>query len=56
MGIDPSLKPLNLNVQKAFDLISKFSMVAQPKGNKPQPSGRQSQYGTQSQSGVPDGS
>jgi hypothetical protein len=30
-------------------------MVAQPKGNKPQPSGRQSQYGTQSQSGVPDG-
>lgn len=31
VGIDPGLKPLNLNVQKAFDLISKFSMVAQPK-------------------------
>ena len=28
VGIDPSLKPLNLNVQKAFDIISKFSMVA----------------------------
>ena len=36
MGIDPSLKPLNLNVQKAFDLISKFSMVAQ---TKPKPEG-----------------
>ena len=35
VGIDPSLKPLNLNVQKAFDLISKFSMVAQTKA-KPQ--------------------
>ena len=34
VGIDPSLKPLNLNVQKAFDLISKFSMVAQPKQAK----------------------
>ena len=55
VGIDPSLKPLNLNVQKAFDLISKFSMVAQPKGSKPQVSGRNSQYGTQSQAGVPDG-
>ena len=31
VGIDPALKPLNLNVQKAFDLISKFSMVAQPR-------------------------
>lgn len=31
VGIDPALKPLNLNVQKAFDLISKFSMVAEPK-------------------------
>ena len=29
--IDPSLKPLNLNVQKAFELIEKFSMVHQKK-------------------------
>lgn len=25
--IDPSLKPLTLNVQKAYELISKFNMV-----------------------------
>ena len=33
-------------------------MVAQPKNNKPggQPSGRNSQYGTQSQTGAPEGS
>lgn len=39
VGIDPGLKPLNLNVQKAFDLISKFSMVAQPKNQKSKPEG-----------------
>lgn len=25
--IDPNLKPLNLNVEKAFEIISKFNMV-----------------------------
>ena len=25
--IDPSLKPLTLNVQKAYEIISKFNMV-----------------------------
>ena len=25
--IDPTLKPLTLNVQKAFEIISKFNMV-----------------------------
>lgn len=31
--IDPSLKPLTLNVQKAYELISKFNMV--PTTKKP---------------------
>ena len=31
--IDPSLKPLTLNVQKAYELISKFNMV--PTNKKP---------------------
>ena len=39
VGIDPGLKPLNLNVQKAFDLISKFSMVAQPRAKPGGPTG-----------------
>ena len=32
--IDQSLKPLTLNVQKAYELISKFNMV--PTSKKPQ--------------------
>jgi len=31
--IDPSLKPLTLNVQKAYELISKFNMVPTTKKN-----------------------
>lgn len=31
--IDPNLKPLTLNVQKAYELISKFNMV--PTAKKP---------------------
>ena len=30
--IDSSLKPLTLNVQKAFEIISKFNMVPTQKG------------------------
>ncbi len=32
--IDPSLKPLTLNVQKAYELISKFNMVPTSKKNQ----------------------
>ena len=31
--IDPSLKPLTLNVQKAYEIISKFNMVPTTKTN-----------------------
>lgn len=34
--IDPTLKPLTLNVQKAFEIISKFNMV--PSSKKAPPS------------------
>jgi hypothetical protein len=32
--IDPSLKPLTLNVQKAYEIISKFNMVPTAKQPK----------------------
>jgi hypothetical protein len=31
--IDPNLKPLTLNVQKAYEIISKFNMVPTAKPN-----------------------
>jgi hypothetical protein len=34
--IDPTLKPLTLNVQKAFEIISKFNMVPSSKKQPPQ--------------------
>ena len=30
--IDPTLKPLTLNVQKAYEIISKFNMIPSAKG------------------------
>ena len=32
--IDPSLKPLTLNVQKAYEIIAKFNMVPQKPKNR----------------------
>ena len=32
--IDPALKPLTLNVQKAFEIISKFNMVPTSKSKQ----------------------
>jgi hypothetical protein len=35
--IDPSLKPLTLNVQKAYEIISKFNMVPTTKHTEQPP-------------------